>query len=93
MAARQQAELSALACFGDRRTTVVHFGTSTSCRVDADGVETGLAASIGHCDPSSEIESSTTAQEISSPLTSSCLSVTATTGGSVPTTDTGTADG
>ena len=38
-------------CFGERRTTVVHFGTLTSGRVGGDGVET--AASTGHCDPSS----------------------------------------
>ena len=47
-----------LACFtGERRTTVVHFGTSTSCRDDTEDVDTELAASIGHCDPSSGVGS------------------------------------
>ena len=73
-----------LSCFaGERRTTVVHFGTSTSCRDDTKDVDTELAASIGHCDPSSGVGS--TAQV----MTASSLSMSATstaTGGSVTTT-------
>ena len=73
-----------LACFaGERRTTVVHFGTSTSCRYDTEDVDTELAASIGHCDPSSGVGS--TAQVIAASRLSMSATPTAT-GGSVTTT-------